>query len=448
MAKIINRANLNVWTEIIIDEPNRTIELVEAWNLVAKDWVTFQAIYSKMVDLWATSTYQDSPFPFNALDALSGQYLIGIDAGWNANGWAWKNDTTRQMIRDWGWEEYNASWTLERVYAGIVGLGAINSWAQPYFILDPADAPADFTFDDQVNQGAQVYWDASNWNFDKRTYAKTFVREQWKKYTDSVLADTGKTATGAYIVNMLLSNEDDLKISDLDAEMTNAPYNNITVEYFAVDQQRDIWGVDYNFDVIVDWNNATLEQIYTKLQYLLRQATDIDEWAWSVIWKTANLLAWFVWDTLETTIWVFVDNIQNADSNRIKFKDTGWTFRENPFTSAWEMSFNAVMVGAGSSYRLMYTTWPWAWDDYWEAGAITVKDAGWTDITWTISAWTIAFDFDYDNDTEWGGAWTDKAVTLIWIRPNSSKFAVATWTLSKSKAISLGLVAETDRAYL
>jgi len=34
-----------------------------------------------MVDLWATSTYQDSPFPFNALDALSGQYLVGIDAG-------------------------------------------------------------------------------------------------------------------------------------------------------------------------------------------------------------------------------------------------------------------------------------------------------------------------------------------------------------------------------
>tara|TARA_R110000822_G_scaffold219861_3_gene353924 strand:+ start:102 stop:224 length:123 start_codon:yes stop_codon:yes gene_type:complete len=39
---------------------------------------------------------------------------------------------------------------------------------------------------------------------------------------------------------MLLSNEDDLSITDLDAEMTNAPYNNINIEYFASNQLRDI----------------------------------------------------------------------------------------------------------------------------------------------------------------------------------------------------------------
>lgn len=448
MAKVSDKALLIVWTEIIINEPNRTIQLVEAWNLVAKDWVTFQAIYSKMVDLWATATYQDSPFPFNALDALSGQYLIGIDAGWNANGWKWLNDTTRWMIRDWGWEEYNSAWTLERVYAGIVWLGAINAWAQPYFILDPSDTPTNFTFDDQVNQGTQVYWDVSNWDFDKRTYAKSFVREQGKKYSDSVLADTGKTATGAYIVNMLLSNEDDLKITDLDNEMVNAPYNNITVEYFAVDQTRDVWGTNYNFDVIVAWNWATLEQIYTKLQYLLRQNSDIDEGTGIVTGKIADLLAWFVGSTLETTLWVYIDNIQNADSNRIKFKDTSWVFRENPFESAGNMNYNTVMIWAWSSYRMMYTTWPWVWDDYGEAGAITVKDASGVDITWTIDSWSIDFTFDYDGDSAGWPVETDKAITLIWIRPNSSKFAVATWVLTKSKVISIWLVAETDRAYL
>ena len=448
MAKIIDRANLNVWTEIVIDEPNKTIELVVAGNLIAKDWATFQSVYSKFVDLWATATYQDSPFPFNALDAKSGQYLIWVDAGWNSNGWKWLNDTTRQMVRDWGWEEYNSSGTLERVYTAVVWLGAINTWAQPYYIANSSDTPTDYTFDDQVNEAIQVFWNASNGNFDKRLFFKSFVREQWKKYSDSVLADTGNTATGAYITNMLLSNEDDLSITDLDAEMTNAPYNNINIEYFASNQLRDIGWVDYNFDVIVDWNSATLEQIYTKLQYLLRQSTDIDNGAGSVIGKTADLLAWFVGSELQTTIWVFIDNIQNADSNRIKFKDTSWTFRENPFTSAWDLNFNAIMVGAGSSYRLMYTTWPSTWDDYGEAGAITVNDASWTPITWTIASWTISFTFDYDNDTSGWTSWTDKAVTLIGIRPNSSKFAVWTWTLTKSKALSLSLVAETDRAYL
>jgi hypothetical protein len=111
------------------------------------------------------------------------------------------------------------------------------------------------------------------------------------------------------------------------------------------------------------------------------------------------------------------------------------------------MSFNSVLVGAGSSYRLMYTAPAGAGNDYGEAGAITVKNASGTPITGTISSATIGFDFDYDNDTEGGAAGTDKAVTLIGIRPNSSKFAVATGVLSRSKGISLSLVGEQDRAY-
>lgn len=448
MAKIISRSGLNVGTELIIDEPNRTIELVATGNLVAKDGVTFRAIYSKFVDLWATSTYQDSPFPFNALDALSGQYLIGIDAGGNANGWKWLNDTTRQMVRDAGWEEYNSSGGLERVYAGIVGLGSLSVGSQPYYIADASDEPTNFTFDDQANEGIQVYGDVNNGDFDKRVYFKSYVREQGKKYSDSVLADTGKTDTGAYIVNMLLSNEDDLKISDLDTEMTNAPYDNITVEYFSSPQLRDVGGVDYNYDVIIEGNNATLEQIYTKVQYLLRQSSDIDSGAGSVVGKTADLLAGFVGDTLETTLGVYIDNIQNADSNRIKFKDINGIFRENPFESAGVMSFNSVMVGAGSSYRMMYTTVDGAGNDYGEAGAITVLDSNGVPITGEISSNEISFTFDYDNDTIGGPAGTDKNFTLIGIRPNSSKFAVATGTLTKSKAISTGLVAEADRSYL
>ena len=448
MAKITSRADLNVGTELVIDEVARTIKLVATGNLTAKDGATYQSIYSKFVDLWATATYQDSPFPFNAIDALSGQYLIGVDAGGNYNGWKWFDDITRQMVRDGANEEYDVSGNLLSVYASIVGLGSVNTGAQLYYQRTVTSAPTDFTFDDQCNEMIQVFGDATHGNFDERTYFKTFVREQGKKYKDSVLADTGKLATGAYIVNMLLSNENDLKISDLDAEMANAPYDNIDVEYFASDQQRDIGGVDYNFDVIVEGNNATLEQIYTKLQYLLRQNTDIDEGAGTVIGQTADLLAGFVGNTLETTSGVFIDNIQGSDSNRIKFKDTGDVFRENPFESSGDLNFNSVMVGAGSSYRLMYTVVSGPDNDYGESGAVTVNDTSGTPITGTISSGTIPFTFDYDNDAVGGPAGNDKAVTLIGIRPNSSKFAVATGTLTKSKVISLSLVAEQDRAYL
>ena len=447
MAKITSRSQINVGTELLIDEPNRTYELQAAGNLVAKDGVTYQAFYGKLVDLWSTATYQDSPFPMNALDALSGQYQIGIDAGGNANGWRPKNQATRDMLRDGGTEEYNAAGTLLRVNAGLVGLGSINSGAQPYYQLNASDAPINFTFDDMPNLGVQVFGDSNNGSFDKRTFFKSFVREQGKKFSDSILADTGKTTTGAFIVNMLLSNETDLKITDVDSEMTNAPYNNITVTYHASNQSRTIGGVAYNFKVIVAGNGATLEQIYTKLQYLLRQGSDIDSGAGSVTGKTADLLAGFVGSTLNTTTGVFIDAIQNADSNRITFKDVTGVARQNPFESAGNLTFNPIMVKAGSSYRLFYTD-AGAGREYGTATAVTVNDASGNPITGVINNGSISFTFDYDGDTAGGTAGTDKAVTLIGIAKGFSKFAVATGTLTKSKAISVGLVAEVDRAYV
>lgn len=449
MAKITSKTLLNVGTELIINEPSRTFTLVAAGNLVAKDGVTIQALYSKLSDLWATATYQDSPYPLNALDALSGQYYFGVDAGGNYNGWKPADDTTRQMLRDGGWREYSAAGVLNREYVGIVGLGSVSAGAQLYYQKVNGGAAANFTFTDQCNEGIQIFGDAGNGGFDNRTYFKGYVREYGKKYKDSVLADTGKTTTGANIVNLLLSNEDDLKIQANDAAMTGAPYNNITVSYYTANQVRNIGGSPYNFKIIVAGNGATLEQIYTKLQYLLRQNSDINTSGTAGV-KTGKIqaaLASFVGDTLVTGTSVYIDNIQTADSNRIEFFDDGGTKRTNPYTAAGTMSFNSVLVGAGSSYRLMYTAPAGAGNDYGEAGAITVKNAAGTPITGTISSATIGFDFDYDNDTEGGAAGTDKAVTLIGIRPNSSKFAVATGVLSRSKGISLSLVGEQDRAY-
>lgn len=85
--------------------------------------------------------------------------------------------------------------------------------------------------------------------------------------------------------------------------------------------------------------------------------------------------------------------------------------------------------------------------NYGNAAAITVNDASGNPITGLISAATIAFTFAYDSDSAGGTVSTDKAVTLVGVRPGSGKFAVATGTLSKSGAISLALVAEQDRAY-
>jgi hypothetical protein len=357
------------------------------------------------------------------------------------------------MLRDGGWSEYNLAGALARQYVGIVGLGTVSTGAQLYYQNVSGGAATSFTFTDQCNQGIQVFGsltaDASTTTFDNRTYFKSYVREYGKKYKDSVLSDTGKTATGAYLVNMLLSNEDDLKIQADDAAMASAPYSGITVAYYTANQSRTIGGTSYNFKTVIAGNGATLEQIYTKVQYLLRQATDINTGGTAGVktGKIQSALLSFVGDTLVTSTSVYIDNIQAADSNRVQFYDDTGVSRVNTFTAAGTMTFNTVLVGAGSSYRMMYVTGPGATDDYWQAGAITVKNAAGADIAGVISAASIGFDFDYDNSAVGGPAGTNKPVVLIGVRPGSGKYAVAYGTLSRSKAISLSLVAEQDRVY-
>lgn len=453
MAKITSKASINVGTEITINETAKTFTLNVAGNLIAKDGVTIQALYSKFVDLWATQTYQDSPFPMYAIDALSGQFQFGTD-GSTYSGWKPATDATRQMLRDGGWSEFNASGVLARQYAGIVGLGSVSAGSQLYYQRAAIDAPTNFTFTDQCNEGIQVYGDiaadATTTTFDKRAYFKGFVREYGKKYKDSVLADTGKTATGANLVNLLLSNENDLKIQAADGSMTEAPYNNVTVSYYSANQVRNIGGSPYNFKIIIAGNGATLEQIYTKVQYLLRQNSNINTagTAGTVTGKTAAALLSFVGDNLETAQSVYIDNIQAADSNRITFKDDGGTNRTNPYSSAGVITANAPLVGVGSSYRLMFTAPPGVGNDYGEPAAVTVNDAAGTPITGVISSGSIPFTYDYDGNVQGGfTGGTDRPVTLIGIRPGTGKFVMATGTLTRSKSIVISLVAEVDRVY-
>ena len=462
MAKITAQADLIVGTNLTIDEPGRIITLNAGGALVAKDGVTLQALYSKLVSLWATSTYQDSPFPMYAIDALSGQFQIGTD-GSTYSGWKFSDvdfNATRNMLRDGGWSEYSAAGVLNQQYAGFVGLGGLTpaTTVQPYYHLAPTDAAVNFPFTDQFNVGVRVFGDATHGSFDKRTYAKAFAREYGKKFKSSILADTGATGTGANKVNFLVSNEDDLKITTLlgavqatgDAAMSGAPYSGITVAYYTANQTRTIAGVSRDFKIIIEGNGGTLEQIYAKVQYMLRQGTDINTGgtAGTKLGKIQDELLRFVGDTLVTSQSVYIDDVLSADSNRVEFYDDTNTLRTNLYTAAGTMAFNSVLVGAGSSYRLMFTAPPGAGNDYGEAGAVTVNNAAGTPITGTISAGSIAFDYDYDGNTQGGYAGgTDRPVTLIGIRPGSGKFAVATGTLSRSKTIALSLVAEADRVY-
>jgi len=449
MAKITSPSQLNVGTELTIDTAANTFTLNVAGNYVAKDGVTLQALYSKFVSLWETTAYNKYEFPMYAIDALSGQFQFGTD-GQTFSGWKPANDATRQGLRDGGWSEFSSAGVLNRQYVGIVSLGDVNTGAQLYYQKTNGGTSANFTFTDEVNEGIQVFGDASNGNFDSRTYFKGYVREQGKKYKDSILADTGKTATGAYIVNLLLSNEDDLKIQDNDAAVAaNAPYTSIDVEYFGVDQNRTIGGVSYPFRTIIDGAGATAEEIYTKIQYLLRQSSDIDSGAGTVTGSTASLLLNFVGDTLITTTGVYIDNYDTNDVNRLVFTDKNGVTRTEPFTATGNLNFNSFLTLGGTGYYRMYFTDLAGVNDYGLTGAITVNNASSVGIFGAITGASIPFTFAYDSNTQGGRtAGTDAQVTIVAGNAGSAKPVVTTHTITRTTSQGISLVAENDRAYV
>ncbi len=435
---------------MILDTSLNTFELKQAGSLIAKDGVTIQALYSKFILLWESIDYNKYEFPMYAIDALSGQFQFGTD-GQTFSGWAPLNDSTRQMLRDGGWSEFSNTGVLNRQSVGIVSLGDVNAGAQLYYQKVLNGISTNFTFDDEVNEGIQVYGDVNNGNFDHRTYFKGYVREYGKKYKDSILSDTGKTSTGANIVNLLLSNEDDLKIQDNDVIVSSAlPYTGISVEYFASNQNRIIGGVSYPFRIIIDGNNASVEEIYTKIQYLLRQSTDIDSGTSSVIGKTANLLLEFVGDTLITKSGVYIDNYNLSDVNRIVFTDYNGIQRTEPFTATGVINFNTFLTQGGLGYyRMYFTDLPGTANDYGSTGSVTVENALGVGIFGAINSGSIAFNFAYDSNNQGGRTpGTDAIVTVVAGNKGVAKPVVTSFTITRTTGQNISLVAEQDRAYI
>lgn len=206
---------------------------------------------------------------------------------------------------------------------------------------------------------------------------------------------------------------------------------------------------------------ATLQQIYTKVQYLLRQNSDIDTTAGSVTGKTASLLLNFVGSSLKCGAFapsnpngggsgVIVEGIRDADLNSIVFYDNTAATREYPFASAGTLNFNSFLTAGGTGYyRMYFTALPGGSDDYGESGAVTVNDKDAVAIQGTISGSSISFSFDYSGNVQGGRTGgTDAAVTIVAGNAGSAKPVVATGTITQSKSISFTLTAEQDRGYI
>ena len=290
--------------------------------------------------------------------------------------------------------------------------------------------------------------------------------------------------------------------------------------------------------------SATIEEIYEKVQYQLRQTTDIDfELGTTVIGRTADELLTFVGDALTFGSvgspptnpngggsGVCVLGFDTNDTNDITQVDNGGTARNFPFVAAGTINFNSNLVNdTGPAEYWMYFTYtarttsttaamtavsgsfatltgtadlPTVADQDYLAiagfsdaenngvfqvtdvapttsaiditklsGETLVADAGpvtitidenpvnspaaiivnnnsGSPITGTISASSVAFDFDYTNNTQGGRTGnTDAPITIRAIGHDLAQFVETTGTIVEATGQSFSLVAALERNY-
>lgn len=430
MALITDPDDLGQGTEVVIDTVGSTVQLVVAGNL-STDGVSLQALYSFLKEEWKSdANLIKYPFPMEAITPEQFEFK---------NGWTYADATTRDLFRNGGFAVKDASGNSKEEFIGVITLGSIGSSDQVYFQQSIGGASTDIVLTGAVNQCVKVYGDASNGDFDYRDYMKVFVREQAKQYAQSSHSDIGVITFTYQAYRFPLGNSDDLKVTHDDV---TADAYSVTVDYTST-VSRTIGGSDYNFDVIIDGNNKTAEEIYEAIQSALRKNSDIDNGAGSVIGVTADNLVKFVGDTLVTSTGVYIDNFQATDTNRIEFYDNTGTKRVFPYVASGTITFNDNLVSDGNAiYRMFFT------DDFGTASALLVDDNDGIDVSGDIVGNTISFNFDYDGNVQGGRtAGTDADVTVVAIGLTTGQYVKAESTLTRSNANNISLVASLERNY-
>lgn len=232
-----------------------------------------------------------------------------------------------------------------------------------------------------------------------------------------------------------------------------------STNWAAYEGERQIGTAYYPFTVLIDADtdvaatasgDAVRAQVYEKIQYLLRQASDIDDSSGTVTGKTADLLLRFVGDTLVTYNGVYIDSYNSNDINDIEFYDALGNKATFPYVATITLSFGDNLKNdASAKYWLFFTTLPGAGNDFGESGAVLVQNATATNITGDVSgASSVTWTFDYDNNTQGGRtASTAADVTAVALGLTTGQYVRATGTISRSKANGVSLVAALERNY-
>lgn len=465
MALITDPDQILQATEVTIDKVGLEFTLNLAGNL-SEDGVTLQAFYSFLKEEWLNEVNDVHKYTFPMLSITPEQFEMGNNGSKFSN-WTWADDATRKLIRTAGWREYDNTGATTREYLGAITLGNIDATSKTvgdkaYYAFSSDTSSTEFTYAGAVNEAVQIFGDATNGNFDKRSEVLTlYIREEGKTYGQSTTTDIGLSTVTYKAERFPLSEAADLKITETDANIaTQLPYTGMSITYHQVAQPQVIGGSSYDFGITIDGNGGTAEQIYEFVQYSLRQVTDIDSEADAPtqIGNLQDQLLRFVGETLEALdatntdgggTGVRITAFDSNDTNRITFVDNTGASVTFPFVAAGTLSFNANVVNdSAAKYWLFFQDANGNLID--SDDAIIINDNSATPIAGTVTgAASIPFDFDYDNNVQGGRtSGTDATYVFRVIGLTTAQFAEVSGTINRSVGQNISITSALERNYV
>lgn len=447
MAKIIDPDNL---TYIVDGSPStenlrfnttaKTIQLVAGGSLVAKDGVTGQCLFSKIKEvIKADATLIKFALPVREMIHDESMELV--------NGWTFADTTTTKMVRDCGVAYVNASGVTTAMFACFVTLGTVLTGA-PYFVQSNATNASAGAFTHVntgttfgVNELVQIYSDTNGDgtpDYDYRSYAKVFLREAGYTYSEADNSDIGYSSLTYKKYNFPITHAVDPGVTVADG--TLAGYTGMSIQWYAGAQSASLGANGpYNYHVTITANGKTHNEIYSWVQYQLRQSSDIDAGAGNRTGKVTPALVVMDGSTLKTKYQVGVGGVHiaspsSASLNNIAEADDTQALRTYPYVAAITIEFDSYLQADGANAKF----WLFDGTNYGTSGAALLKDNNGVDITGTVSAASLSFGYNYLADKPW---------VCVAIGKNNAKTAVASGTIVQSTANKAVLVAGQERWY-
>jgi hypothetical protein len=234
-------------------------------------------------------------------------------------------------------------------------------------------------------------------------------------------------------------------------------WTGITVDYYTTPQvgfdvNANLVDEDYSIVIRDESTVATNQEIYEKIQYLLRQNSDINSLgdAGIKIGRLEAALLAFIGDTLKTGVsWatagddgVVIDGLASANKATIEVvADDGISYFY-PKIASGIIQFGANAVSGDTKYVMFFTS------NYGTVSSEIVDDNSAVDINGTYAGSDIPFDFAYTKNTQDGRTPDTPAnITLIGIGLDGGQWIRVDYTINEGSGNNFLLAPAQERNY-